>query len=178
MLTTGLTKPSPLGMFAPHFKGLAEQMQSLIADLDTHAPSNGFLGGNTWMNSSDRTTSSEVMTLVYFKTHADLQAFAHGKHHREVWDWWYGLAGENKVGHLSIAHEVYCSRKGEWEGVYVNMAPSMFAATSHWVLDKEGEGKWVSPIVKGNGRFRSALGRMGKSLGDDNEKYGDEPYEV
>ena len=101
-------------------------MRSLIHDLDTHAPTNGFLGGNSWMNSSDRDTGSELMTLCYFKTHEDLQAFAHGEHHRKIWDWWNGLMREKKALHLSITHEVYAAPPGAWEGIYVNMAPSMF----------------------------------------------------
>jgi hypothetical protein len=146
-------------------------MQSLAYDLDFHAPTNG---GNSWMNTSDRATGSEIMVLAYFKTHDDSQAFAHGKHHREIWDWWKnGLMKEKKVGHISIAHEVYCAPKGSWEGVYVNHMPSMFAATNHWVVDKEGQGRWRSPRVPGNGRFKSALGRMGKSDGDDNAVYGE-----
>jgi hypothetical protein len=53
------------------------------------------------------------------------------------------------------------------------------AGTWHWVEGKEGEeGKWVSAIVQAKGRMRSALGRMGKSGGEDNEKYGEDPYEV
>ena len=167
---------SPLGLFASYYNDLGDRMQSLIYDLDAHAPTNGFLGGNSLLNISDRQTGCEVMTIAYFKTHQDLQTFAHSSHHRETWDWWNGLTRKKKVGHLSIAHEVFCAPKGSWEGSYANVAPSMFAATNHWVVDKEGKGSWRSPMVVGKGRFRSAMGRMGKSIGDDNEAYGEEPY--
>ena len=36
-------------MLAPYYKDLADHMQSLVYDLDVNAPTNGFLGGNTWM---------------------------------------------------------------------------------------------------------------------------------
>ena len=49
------------------------------------------------------------MVLAYFKSHEDLQAFAHGKQHREIWDWWNALVKKDKVGHLCIAHEVFCA---------------------------------------------------------------------
>ena len=53
----------------------------------------------------------------------------------------------------------------------------MFPATNHWVTDKEGKGSWVGGTVPANkGRMRSAMGRMGKSEGRDNEGYGEEPY--
>lgn len=43
---------------------------------------------------------------------------------------------------------------------------------------KEGEDyQWVSPLADAKGRYRSALGRMGKSNGDDNEVYGDDPWD-
>jgi heme-degrading monooxygenase HmoA len=100
-------------------------MRSLVYDLDTHAPSDGFLGGNSWMNTCDRDAGSEIMTLCYFKSHEDLQAFAHSEHHRKVWDWWIGLMKEKKAQHISIAHEVYAAPKGAWEGVYINHVPSM-----------------------------------------------------
>jgi hypothetical protein len=116
------------------------------------------------------------MVLCYFKTHEDLQAFAHGLHHRKIWDWWNDLSKQKKIGHISICHEVYCAPKGGWEGMYVNHFPSCFMGTHHWVVDKDGQGHWQSPRVVGNGRFKSAMGRMGKSNGDDNEKYGEEPY--
>jgi hypothetical protein len=162
-------------MFAPHYKELASNMQSLVHDLDVHAPTNGFLGGNSFLNSSDRTTGSEIMVLCYFKTHRDLQALAHGPHHRKSWDWWNDLSRQKKVGHMSICHEVYCAEKGAWEGIYVNHFPSFFMGTKHWVTDGE-KGEWKSPRVEGKGRFRSAMGRMGRSEGEDNEGYGEEPY--
>lgn len=53
-------------------------------------------------------------------------------------------------------------------------------ATSHWVEDGEGQGigKWMSPLVDARkGQLRTSNGRMGLSAtGDDNEKYGDDPY--
>jgi hypothetical protein len=42
----------------------------------------------------------------------------------------------------------------------------------------EGEEVWVSPIMDaGRGRLRTNAGRMGRTAGGDNEKYGPDPYE-
>jgi hypothetical protein len=51
-------------------------------------------------------------------------------------------------------------------------------ATSHLVQDENGNAKWVSPLVDARrGRFRTSNGRMGDSLvGDEHDKYGDDPY--
>ncbi len=52
----------------------------------------------------------------------------------------------------------------------------MLAATQHWIPGGKDQGSWQTPIVPGKGRYKSALGRMGKSKGDDNQAYGKEPY--
>jgi hypothetical protein len=46
------------------------------------------------------------------------------------------------------------------------------------VGDKEDgyDYKWVSPLVDAKDKLRSAMGRMGRSDGADNVKYGEEPY--
>jgi hypothetical protein len=184
-------------------------MSGLIAALNVQAPHNGFLGGTSWMNTSDRSkpfpfptslvppvtkffaaSQSEVMVLCYFSSHAALQTFAHGPEHRKIWDWWFDLSRRKLVPHISIAHEAFTTggrtfdargnegkrEEGGWEGIYVNMAPSMFAATQHWVLDENGNGSWKAGVTEGKGRYRSALGRMGRSKGEDNVVYGEEPY--
>ena len=74
---------------------------------------------------------------------------------------------------------IHGTRKGQWEGIYVNLRKTCFAGTWHWVEGKDGEeGKWVSPIVQAKGRMRTALGRMERTSGEENDKYGDDPYEV
>jgi hypothetical protein len=50
------------------------------------------------------------------------------------------------------------------------------AGTHHLVQDQQGLSSWQNPMVPGKGRYKSALGRMGKSAGDDNATYGTEPY--
>ena len=61
------------------------------------------------------------------------------------------------------------------------MADCDIAATTYRrKTDKEGaeDGEvWVSPIIDASrGHLRTGNGRMGKSAGDENEKYGEEPY--
>jgi hypothetical protein len=113
-------------MFAPGFKDLADNFKDLIFNLDAHAPHNGFLGGSTWLNASDRDSAAEVMNVMYFRTHAHLQAFAHGEHHRRVWDWWNRNVANGGFAHISLGHEVFDVPAGRWETLYVNHCPSNF----------------------------------------------------
>lgn len=46
------------------------------------------------------------------------------------------------------------------------------------MTDKDGKAGWARPLVDARrGRLRTSNGRMGLSaIGDENEKYGDDPY--
>jgi hypothetical protein len=44
-------------------------------------------------------------------------------------------------------------------------------AATHHLGEEKGEYVWKSPLVDVRGMYRSALGRMGKSNGADNEVY-------
>lgn len=116
----------PLGLLAPGFKDLAEHFKTLIFDLDANAPANGFLGGSSYANVSDRTTGSELMNVIYFKSYEHLHAFAHEEAHREAWGWWNGMVKEKGYGWLSIGHEVYSVPEGKWQNVYINYHESNF----------------------------------------------------
>jgi hypothetical protein len=120
---------SPLGLLAPQYSTLGIHMTSLIHELDASSPSNGFLGGSAFTNTCERTTVSETLSLLYFNSHASLQAFAHGPQHRAVWDWWNVLVKEGKASHLSVGHEVYTTKRGQWEGIYINQAPSLLGGS-------------------------------------------------
>ncbi|KAI9719153.1 MAG: hypothetical protein M1828_006335 [Chrysothrix sp. TS-e1954] len=167
----------PLGMFAPSYKKISDYFEVMLRDLEANSEEYGWTGGNTYIKSSDRTTSSEVMAVHYFKSMDHLHKFAHSKTHRDGWDWWNRNAGE--LRHIGIMHEVYACPRASWETIYVNYKPEGFGGTSHAVTGKDGVKRWVSPIVDAKkGVLRSSAGRVGlESTGGGNEKYGPEPYD-
>lgn len=166
----------PLGLLAPGFKELGGYFPSMTKDLEQHADEFGFLGMTAWLNSSDRTTQSEIMSVGYFKTTEGLHAFAHSKYHREGWDWWNRNIKNHP--HLSIFHETYHVPKGHWENIYVNSHTSGVTSTTFKYTDEmTGMDKWASPVVDASkGVLKTSGGRMARSHGDEHDKYGEDPY--
>ncbi|EME78778.1 uncharacterized protein MYCFIDRAFT_65345 [Pseudocercospora fijiensis CIRAD86] len=166
----------PLGILAPGFKELGGYFQSMTEDLETHAEEFGFLGMTSWLNSSDRTTKSELLEVCYFRSIERLHAFAHSNFHREGWNWWNKTIKEH--GHLSIWHETYHVPAKHWESIYVNSHPSGINSTTYKITDKEtGESRWASPVVDASkGLLKTSAGRMSRSQGEEHEKYGRDPY--
>lgn len=74
----------PLGMFGPGFREVGQQFTAMVKELDSDPTKYGYLGSSTWINSSDRTTGNEQMTMVYFKSLHDCHEFAHGQMHTEI----------------------------------------------------------------------------------------------
>lgn len=162
ILLLGFRINHPLGPLAPGAQETANFFQKMSADLHAQSPSNGYLGGTTYLNaSSSRPTKSEIMTTFYFRSLADADAFAHSPVHRDGWNWWSKVRKEYK--HLAINHEVYEAPKGKFENIYDNCEPSGFAALNFQVQDENGEKKWISPVVyaekgqlaNGSGRWRA-----------------------
>ncbi|KAI9734345.1 MAG: hypothetical protein M1834_002451 [Cirrosporium novae-zelandiae] len=168
---------SPLGILAPGAKELNDYSESMYRELDNRAEYFGFLGASTNINTSDRSTLSEMVVILYFRSLEYLAKFANEEAHREGWNWWNKVSAAGKVNHIGISHEVYSVPNGNWEGIYINFKPTGLGATSHLVKDKDGEKKWTSPLVDARrGRLRTENGRMGLSMGHDYEKYNNDPY--
>lgn len=168
----------PLGALAPGFSNLYHFFQSMMADLNDHAAEYGYLGEKQWLNADERSTSSELMTVFYFRDLASVHKFAHGEKHREGWDWWSKHAKEHPF--LGLSHEAYEVPVGNWENIYINLQPSGFGSVRVPVKGEEGT-KWVSTVVDANrGKLRTHTGRKGETSGTENqEKYGAEvdPYD-
>ena len=75
------------------------------------------LGASGW-KSTERTRANETMVILYFRTHAGLDSFAHSPLHREAWDWWNKTFKQHPD--VGIMHEVYEVPRGKWENIYVN----------------------------------------------------------
>lgn len=166
----------PNGIFARDFGKIGDYFMSMRQDLEVNATTNGFLGARTWLGASDRTTSSETLTIYYFKSMDDVHNFAHGPVHREGWDFWNKLVKQGKAGQYSLMHEVFEAPKGSWECVYLNCEPTNFGSTLHPIENENGVVQWVSPLIDAKGKYRTSNGRQGIDDGTGNDKYGDEPY--
>jgi len=141
-------------------------------ELDKRADEFGFLGMTKWVNSGDRTTSSELMQVCYFRNVEGLHKYAHDKLHREGWDWWN--KDYAKMPHNSIWHETYMVPKGAWESIYVNSHASGINSTTSSYVDRDtGKTMWASPVVDASrGLLRSSAGRMSRTTEDVHEKVG------
>jgi len=99
----------------------------------------GFLGGESWFG---RTT----IMVSYWRSMEHLMAYAKKRdaEHLPAWRTFNRLVGTN--GDVGIWHETYRVRPGDYESVYVNMAP--------FGLGKAGE------LVDATGPRESAEGRL------------------
>jgi hypothetical protein len=121
-LLLGIISNHPLGMFAPGFKEVGEQFTAMMDELSVDASKHGFLGATNWVNAGLRTTSNEILNIMYFEDEVALHAYAHGPLHTKATEWWHKTAAEHK--HIGIMHEVFASPKKHWEGVYLNYQPT------------------------------------------------------
>ncbi|KAJ4361999.1 hypothetical protein N0V83_010940 [Neocucurbitaria cava] len=158
VLILGIRISHPLGLFAPGAKQTGDFFFSLVKDLNSHPiEENGWLGGSTVSgHPSDASSNGHLSIIGYFRSMDDLNRFAHGKEHREAWNWWNANAG--KMPHIGIYHEAYDVPAHHWETVYLQ-TPRMglgAARVKGRVRRKESVGGcW-------EGVWRSSAGRMGR----------------
>lgn len=162
----------PLGVLAPGAKDIASYFQKMNKALANQADEYGTLGVSSWQG-SDRADSNTMLIVFYFRDIDGLNRFAHSDVHRKGWDWY----NRSKHAHIGIMHETFCVPAGAYESVYVNMAPTLMGATTVKIMgDGSADANWVRPLVAADkGALKSQFGRMGKSAGNEHEKYGAEP---
>lgn len=161
VLHLGIRYNHPLGLLAPGAMKAADYFQKLNAELSANPDEHGLLGMNMWQ-AADRGSNNTMMGIFYFKDVESLNKFAHGPLHRRAWQW------VEKAGHkhLGIFHETFSVPAGGYEGIYVDMHPTLMGAArvKADAQDSEGGEKWLSPMVSANHpTLRSQYGRMGKS---------------
>jgi hypothetical protein len=117
---------------------VALAMPRMIRELESK-PELGFLGAEQWFG---RTT----IMLQYWRSMDALMSYARNRssQHLPAWRAFNKLVGTN--GDVGIWHETYRVRPGDYENVYVNMAPF-------------GLGK-VGRLVEANGPHARAEGRL------------------
>lgn len=118
----GVVSHSPLGMFAPGFKGVGDRFEAMTRDISLDASRHGFLGSSSWINAGERTTSNEAAIMLYFENEEYLHAYAHGPMHNKAMQWWRETEKEHPS--VGISHEMFAAPKHGWEAVYLNYHPS------------------------------------------------------
>jgi hypothetical protein len=120
---------------------VALAMPRMLKELEKN-PDLGFLGAHTWF-------SRTVIVLQYWRSVADLQAYAKNRDRAHLPAWAAFNKAIGKGGDVGVWHETYRTRAGDYETVYVNMP--LF-----------GLGK-ATKVVTATGRRESAAGRINKA---------------
>ncbi|KUJ07678.1 uncharacterized protein LY89DRAFT_351259 [Mollisia scopiformis] len=153
----------PLGLFFPTFRTLSLLARAMYRDLEAHAEEYGFLGFSDY-NSNDVLKQPVVLSVMYFKSVEHVQKWAHGKVHREGWDWWNEMSALGKTDQITIGHEIYSVPAGNWENVYMNSKPHDFGATQHAIKTAGGERRWLCPLMDSKD-LKNASQRLGSVRG-------------
>lgn len=154
-----------LGPLAPGYKNIVDLAQGMFKELaetaGTGAADSGLLGQTPFFNAGHNTTKTGITTIFYFRSMDDVHRYATGVTHTKAVQWWAKNA--KNYPHLGIMHELYQVDQGNWENIYANHEPVLFAATQHPVVDKDGKTQFVSPVVEARtGRLSTTKGRLGR----------------
>lgn len=162
----GLRYSHPLGMLSPGAKEIGEFAMKMFADLQDESKKYGCIGSTYWRSAS-RGSKNSTMGVFYFRSVEGLHAFAHGKAHRDGWDWYNAWVKRTGYTHIGIFHETFLAGPGQWETIYADMPPTLLGSTDVKVLNEQtGQEEFVVPLVDGNNRqLRSQYGRMGRTNG-------------
>jgi hypothetical protein len=117
---------------------VALAMPRMIRELMQH-PEMGFLGAEPWFG---RTT----MMLQYWRSVDHLMEYAKSRTSEHLPAWRAFNRSVGTSGDVGIWHETYRIRPGDYESVYVNMAPF-------------GMGK-AGSLIEASGRRETAAGRL------------------
>lgn len=111
--------------------------------------------------STQRFTNNTLMSVLYFKTVADIHRFSTGALHRHAQKNYHSIGPLNE--RYSIWHELFEIKEGRSEGYYFNTEPRGLGAIWQKKEDeKEGvEGEvWESVLRKATGKATTSQGRM------------------
>ena len=98
----------------------------MIIDLEKKAATNGFLGATSFVNTSTYTSGNEIMTLLYFRSKKDVEAFHATTKHMGGRIWRDKSVAKQTVDYIGLYQENYVSGKGQWDNFSHNMIPAMF----------------------------------------------------
>lgn len=159
----------PLGLLAPGAKELGAHFQAMTDALVSPANRKefGLLSTSNWRG-SERASNNALMMVAYFRDIEGLHRFAHSKVHRDGWDWYLRFVRETGYRHFGLYHETFLARKGDWETIYDDCAPTLLGAASVRLDDgdvgtgKAEEAAWIRPLVSAD---HPALKTQAKRMG-------------
>lgn len=105
------------------------------------------------------------MSVLYFKTVADIHRFSTGALHRHAQKNYHSIGSLNE--RYSIWHELFKIKEGRSEGYYFNTEPRGLGAIYQKKEDEDASGKeevWESVLRKATGKATTSQGRMDGGL--------------
>lgn len=170
----------PLGILAPHIHTINELNIRMWKELEETAPDSGYYGSSEW-TCRDPRGALEVLTISYWRSIEDVHRFAYGPVHRKTWDYWN--SHHKDLSHLGISHEMYEVPRHKWEGVYLNMQPTLLGANSYLrkgdkFVGGQVDDMWISGLLDATkGKLRTSAGRLGRDPKELYETFNDTPKE-
>ncbi|KAI2617410.1 hypothetical protein GGR54DRAFT_607648 [Hypoxylon sp. NC1633] len=163
MFLVGIRSNSPLGRLSPTYQRVNHYMDELYEDAESNRTTNGYLGRTADFLPMDFSQNNTMITISYWKTIEDLEAFARRPIHIKAFRYLVkAQTTGSKKDETGVLHEVLYCPPGHWEAVYSNMAP--------WGMERL---KWPMPKNKAlQGPFiehdmsiiNGMWGRMGNKL--------------
>lgn len=149
----------PLGLLSPGARDIGAHFSACNDRLLAAASPFHCLGYSSWTGTT-HAANNTLLSVYYFRSAADLHAFAHDATHRKAWEW-YSQFQQGKGGAtIGVYHETFATGEGGgWEAIGLNMEPTLLGAARG-----RGEGgEWMSALVdaRRDARLKGMVTRMG-----------------
>jgi hypothetical protein len=177
----GFDSHHPLGKLGPGMKEFGQLFQDIITEAEANRETSGYLGSSGPMLTMDGDSSNALLTITYWRSFKELEAFnKQGAHLRSI-QWWnantkrYPHIGKSihlafeQVLTIGIMHELYNVQAGQHENVYLNYRPFGLVNTSYVVEGELGDKEVIkAEIVRDGQGLESMNERMkrGRKIGE------------
>lgn len=149
----------PLGLLSPGARDIGAHFNACNDRLLAAASPFHCLGYSSWTGTT-HAANNTLLSVYYFRSAADLHAFAHDATHRKAWEWYSQFQQRKGGATIGVYHETFATGDGGgWEAIGLNMEPTLLGAAR--VRGKGGE--WTSALVdaRRDGRLKGMVNRMG-----------------
>lgn len=134
------------------FGWMGQAMGDIVKDLQQNAEETGYLGHESAVTTEK--DGSDTLLVVYFKSFDHLTRYARSRSNAHAGPWTKLLGLGRRDPNYGFWHESYKIHKGETDAIYINCPPL-------------GLGNCIgAELVKAEGRYASARGRMGETKGE------------
>lgn len=132
---------------------MGQAMGEIIADLQQNAEETGYLGHENCVSAEK--DGSDTLLVVYFRSFDHLARYARSRTNAHAGPWAKLLGMGRRDPAFGFWHESYKVHAGEADAIYINCPPL-------------GLGNCIdAELVKADGAYASARGRMGETKGED-----------